>query len=181
MALDEAERQEIGYSHQIIQLSFQKTALIFPMPLKLLLSPVHYLQQRTGGQTCLSTRLVAGDGQSSCPDPVALVRTHQIFASCLPRYAQVRQKEYLKEVETELFTPVSFASTEQKFNCLPSPTSGHERGMFSSSLFSFCLLQRNFMNRKTLLLSNKHNPLRGNLTGAEGMLMDVLFQIFLSV
>lgn len=34
------------------------------------------------------------------------------------------------------------------------------------------------MNIKTLPLCNKHNPLRANLTGTEGILMDVLFQMF---
>lgn len=37
------------------------------------------------------------------------------------------------------------------------------------------------MNIKTLLGCNKQNPLRANLTGAEGTLMDALFQTLPSV
>lgn len=65
-------KKETGYSHQMLPLSSQKAALVSPL---LLLSLVRY--QGTGAQSCLSTRLMAGAGQSSSPDPVALARRYQ--------------------------------------------------------------------------------------------------------
>lgn len=56
-----------------------------------------------------------------------------------------------------------------------------QRQVFLFLPLSFGLLWWNFMNIKTLAVCNKQNPLRANLTGTEGVLMDVLFQMLPSV
>lgn len=62
----------------------------------------------------------------------------------------------------------------------PAPFQGMKEACFLPIL-SFCLLQKNFMNIKPYCCAISTILLEQNLTRAEGILMDVLFQTFLSV